>query len=175
MKEKIIFITSTREFEQTIFRDLKNESELDYIENPEKFKNILWHVSYWLCNKIFGKKQRFFYRDFFCSYNNALIDYSFDKNKKYIICFTNAALEQFPKSYLLKIQNQYNIDYVLVLLDTLSMRASQVAKDRLENISFKKIYTIDKNDAKKYNFYFTQSIYSVLKINKSVDYYFPKS
>ncbi|HFI0306649.1 TPA: hypothetical protein ACGOVM_001736 [Streptococcus suis] len=159
----IYFISSGGPECQVIFHDLKSDSRLHYIDSPYVRLNSLinyfrqLHNSAFIARRINLPLKRIWNK----TYSLEKIDVK--QAKKSIFIFVNTSVQKYELSYLKDFQRKYSATFYLFMLDSVETeRGKEVAPYIRENI-FKKIFTFDKKDSKKYGFqYWIQPLSKIL-------------
>ena len=106
-----------------------------------------------------------FVRKFACLYYS-LKYVKFNKNEDYIIILTDHATRKMETRFLMELKKQYNITYVLVLLDPLSKSSDINIKQKIIDKNFDSVFSFDFEDCKKYGFNFFEQLYSGVEFEK---------
>ncbi|WP_304960400.1 hypothetical protein [Thomasclavelia cocleata] len=109
-------------------------------------------------------------RPFLAQWNNYVINKWEKKNNSKIILFLNPAIwSWYMHEDFLKQLKKRNVKLVLLMLDSMSTMRKEFSNKILYMSSyFEIIYTFDFNDAKKYNWIYTQMYYSKLSNIKPI-------
>ena len=82
-------------------------------------------------------------------------------NQEYHIIFAGVWGRHMSTAYLKRLQKHFSVSYSVLLLDSFSSPLAKYSKEYIDELSIENIFTFDPNDAKKYGFTHTMSIYSV--------------
>ena len=91
----------------------------------------------------------------------------------YCVVFMGTALRSTDYKYLSKIREQYDVKYILLLLDPWGNDvASRVARFFEQKMGFDYIFSFDLQDVKKYGFIYTNVPYSAVfdEVEKNIEY-----
>ena len=91
------------------------------------------------------------------------------KNLHYYIIFEGSAIYPITLKYLKKIQQKYNVHYILFLQDPWQHSNSEQARYYQQHINFDYIFTFDPTDAQMYGFIYLNAPYSMLSNNESTE------
>ncbi len=86
---------------------------------------------------------------------------NWNKETRYYVIFNNASIYPIKVDYLKKLQNEYDIKYVMVMNDHWLSPYAEPARSYISNITFEYIFTIDNKDAEERNFIFSDAHYSI--------------
>lgn len=90
-----------------------------------------------------------------------------DHKFKYYVILLGSSLWPIDYTYLLKIKKEYNVKFVLLMLDPWeNERMSVSAHKYADVIKFDCIFSFDPSDVKKYNFIYSDAPYSIIYDSK---------
>lgn len=167
-----VFIVSQDHFDlNSRFLDLRKDDRVTYIEGSgRKIDNemLLLLKRIHLSTKINRYVNLPFKSIWGCNLNKI----EWKKDITYYIIVVQGALWPIKPSYLIKLQEQYNIKLVMLLLDSLDLYFSQIAKYYINQIKFDYIFSYDPIDCTRYNFEHLIEQYSKVPIenNKGIIY-----
>ncbi len=97
----------------------------------------------------------------------SLREIHWDYNLKYYVILLGSSLWPIDYTYLLKIKKEYNVKFILLMLDPWeSDRMSASARKYADVIKFDYIFSFDPSDVKKYNFIYEDAPYSIIYDSK---------
>lgn len=103
------------------------------------------------------------FKDIWC---DSVKSINWESHVEYYIIFENTSIYPVSTKYLNKIQQKYNVHYILFMVDPWKHRYSRKARYYSQNIKFDYIFTFDPADAKEYGFIYYMVPYSMLSDNK---------
>ena len=164
-EKKFIFVNDVSRL-NVIFNDFENDKRITVLHGPCKELNnkllcFIRKIHLNLIKRISNKIPIPFKGIWSCS----LRKIKWQNNIDYYVMFKNASLYPIKYSYLIKLKNQYNIKYILILNDHWESPYSQDARKYVNKIAFDYIFTINNRDAEKHGFIFTDFNYSMLSDN----------
>ncbi|MGN1139134.1 MAG: hypothetical protein ACI4RM_06770 [Ruminococcus sp.] len=161
---RFILVEPGGDITKMMMSDLEHLDNLEIFFQPYIIKSDLLnklrqkHLGYKLNKSRVAPFQRIWRRFY------TLNKYDFNKSDDYYIIFGNAVLSMTDDGFIRKLNSKPNVHLILYFSDPVDSDFAKLAKVRANRNKFKYIFTFDPEDAKKYGYILTRSIYSASDI-----------
>ena len=157
--KKIIILYNTS---YSMFSDLQNCSSnqvrlLDFYRCINKRNYLLRTIRKIWCERRVNDVINVPYKEIFTTLSK--IDWNVDD--EYLVVFMGIYNKAFSPAYLQHLQSRYKVNFAIFLIDSLSSPYASVSRYYIDNIQFKYIFTFDRADAEKHNYFYSDTLYSV--------------
>lgn len=172
MKKQFIYIDEKDSLNHYMIYELYNNDSRVIIQHNKEIKSHFiallkkFHLA-WKINK-------FIRLPFQSIWATKFEDITWDNETQYYIIFHATYIRPISASYLNRLQEKYNIKYILYLADHMGSVIPKILKKYhyLPGINFEYIFTFDPDDSKKYGYIYYLTPYSVLPDKKSYDIHY---
>lgn len=165
MGRRLFIFVNEPENLSAIFYDLEQDERVRVLHGPCKELNS--SVLQFLRHHHLRRFRRKLPFKSIWSYSLKTIDW--DKDTDYFVIFTSASLYPIKAEYLLWLQKNYHVKYVLHMGDHWSSPFSAIAREYSKKVYFDYVFSVDDSDVQRYGFIKSNAHYSLLVDRIPVD------